>query len=134
MQYIDTSQDRPENSPLYSVNTGLDSFILFNNETLSEQVTLTELMVDREEEEHNTEVSKQFAAFENISKPNTSLELQIICPSLLNLDNEENIPQHIEKLEELKQAQLRADIQGTSESTLVGEDNHQIDETENSPL
>ena len=48
MQYTITSQDRPQKSPLYSVNTGLDSFILFNDETLSEQVTLTELMADRE--------------------------------------------------------------------------------------
>ena len=50
MQYTVTSQDKPQNSPLYSVNIGLDSFILFNDETFSEKVTLTELMADREEE------------------------------------------------------------------------------------
>ena len=58
MQYMVTSQDRPQNSPLYSVNTGLDSFILFNDESFTEQVTLNALMADREEEEHNAEVSK----------------------------------------------------------------------------
>ena len=58
MQYTVTSQDRPQNSPLYSVNTGLDYFILFNDEILSEQFIVTELMADREEEEHNTEVSQ----------------------------------------------------------------------------
>ena len=41
MQYTVTSQDKPQNSPIYSVNTGLDSFIMFNDETLREQVTLT---------------------------------------------------------------------------------------------
>ena len=54
MQYTVTSQDRPQNSPIYYVNTGLDSFIMFNDETLAEQVTLTELMADREGEENNT--------------------------------------------------------------------------------
>ena len=58
MQYIVTSQEKPQNSPLYSVNTGLDSFILFNEEKLDEQVTLTEFMADREEEVNTTELSK----------------------------------------------------------------------------
>ena len=58
MQYMVTSQNRPQNSPLYSVKTGLDSFILFNDQTFSEQVTLSDLMIDREEEEDNAGVSK----------------------------------------------------------------------------
>ena len=58
MQYTVTSQDRPQKYPLYSINIDLDSFILFNDETFSEQVTLTGLMADREEEEHSAEVSK----------------------------------------------------------------------------
>ena len=41
MKYTVTSQDKPQNSPLYSMNTGLNSFILFNDEIFSEQVTLT---------------------------------------------------------------------------------------------
>ena len=40
MKYMVTSHDRPQNSPIYSVNTGLDSFIMFNNETPSEQAHL----------------------------------------------------------------------------------------------
>ena len=63
MQYTVTSQDIPQKSSLYSVNTGLNSFIMCNDETFSEQVTLTGLMADREEEEHNAGVSKQFATF-----------------------------------------------------------------------
>ena len=58
MKFTVTSQDRPQNSPLYSVNTSLDYFIMFNDETLSEQVTLTELMADREEEVNTNELSK----------------------------------------------------------------------------
>ena len=88
IQYMVTSQKIPQNSPLYSANTSLDSFILFNHETFSEQVTLTELMADREEEEDNTEVSKQFSKPENCSKQNTGLELQIIHPFILNLESQ----------------------------------------------
>ena len=75
MQYTVKSQDRSQNSPLYSVNIGLDSFILFNEETLDEQVTLTELMADREEEVNTSELSKQFAEPLNNSEPNLGLEL-----------------------------------------------------------
>ena len=92
MQYMVTSQDRPQNSPLYSVNTGLDSFILFNQEILDEQVNLIELMADRKEEVNTTEMSKQYAKPVNNSIANTGLELQIMRPSLFNLDGQENIP------------------------------------------
>ena len=56
MKFIVTSQDKPQKSPLYFVNTGLDSFIMFNDETLGEKVTLSGLMANREEEEHNVGV------------------------------------------------------------------------------
>ena len=60
MQYTVTSQDKPQNYPFYSVNKGLDSFLMFNDETLGEQVTLTGLMANREEEEQdNVDVSEQ---------------------------------------------------------------------------
>ena len=58
MKYMVTSQERPQNSPLYFVNTGLDSFIPFNDEAFSEQETLTKLAADREKEEDKTKVSK----------------------------------------------------------------------------
>ena len=70
----------------------------------------------------------------NISKPNTGPELQVVCPLLLNLDSQENNPQPNEEPEELKQTQLNDDITQQSRSTLVEEDNHQTDETKNSPL
>ena len=111
MQYMVTSQERPQNSPIYSVNTGLESFILFNDETFSEQVTLTKLMADREEEADETEVSKQFAKPKNYSKQNNGLELQITHPLLLNLESQEISPQHNEKPKELKQIQPSFDIQ-----------------------
>ena len=122
-----TSQKRPQNSPLYSVNTGLDSFIIFNDETLTEQVTLIELMADREEEEDNTEVSKQFTKPENYIKKNTGIELQLIHPFLLNIESQESSPQCNEKPEELKQIQRSADLQEQSKSALVEEDSNQTD-------
>ena len=67
-------------------------------------------MADREEEKPNAEVSKQFAAFEDISKLNKDLELQVRCPLLLNFHNQENNPQINENLGESKQIQLSAEI------------------------
>ena len=59
-------------------------------------------MADREEEEHDAEVSEQFAEPVNTSKSNKDLELQVMCPLLLNLVSQENNPQPNEKPEELK--------------------------------
>ena len=58
MQYSVTSQDRPQNSPLYAVSSSLDSFIMFNDETLTEQITLTGLIAETEEEGYNAELSR----------------------------------------------------------------------------
>ena len=100
MQYIVTSQDRPKKSPLYSMSTGLHYFIMFNDETLTKQITLMGSLAETKEEEYSTEVSNQFPVFENLSKPSTVLELQIINPLNLNLDSQENDPQPDEKIEE----------------------------------
>ena len=62
------------------------------------------------------------------------LELQVMHPLLLNLDNQDSNPQHTKKPEELKRIQLSVDIPKQPESTLVEEDKHQIDELESSPL
>ena len=90
-------------------------------------------MTNREEEVNITEESKQFVVFENISKPITGLELQVMRPLLLNLDSQEKNPQHSEKYEVLKRIQLSADSPQQPESTLVVEDSTQ-DQTEISPL
>ena len=134
MKYTVTSQDRPQNSPMYSLNTGLDSFIMFNEETLGEQVTLTGLMADREDEANTTELSKQFAEPLSISKLNKGLKLQVMHPLLLNIENQESGPQPNNISEEMKQIQLSVDTQEQSESTVVEEDVHQTDEIETIPL
>ena len=90
---------------------GLDSFILFNEETLDEQVTLTELTADRKEEEHNAERLEQFAAFDDISKPSKGLELQLMCHFILNLDTKENDSQINANPGESKHIQLSTDTQ-----------------------
>ena len=37
MKYMVSSQEKPDKSPLYSIHTDLDSFILYNDENLNEQ-------------------------------------------------------------------------------------------------
>ena len=67
MKYMVSSQDIPQKSPLYSIHTGLDSFILFNDEIFNEQETLTDLVAtphynvveDIEKEGDLTKRSKQ---------------------------------------------------------------------------
>ena len=38
MKYMVSSQDRPNNTPLYSIHSDIDSFILYNEEDNDEQV------------------------------------------------------------------------------------------------
>ena len=102
MKYTVTSQDKPQNSPMYYVNTGLDYFIMFNEETLGEQVTLIGLMVDREEEANTTELPKQFVEPLSIIKLNKGLKLQVMHPLLLNIKSQESGPQPSNISEEMK--------------------------------
>ena len=63
-------------------------------------------MADSEEEKPNSEVSKQFDAFEIISQPKKGSDPRFVCPLLLKIENQENNLQHSEKPEVLKQIQL----------------------------
>ena len=38
MKYMVRNQDRPNNTPLYSIHSNLDSFILYNEDDINEQV------------------------------------------------------------------------------------------------
>ena len=100
MQYTVTSQDRPQKSPLYAINTSLDSFIMFNDETLTGQIISKELMAETEGQEHNAELPKQSIVSEDPSTLNIGLELQVINPLNLKLDSQQDNPQPDEKLEE----------------------------------
>ena len=42
MKYMVRSQDRPNNTPLYSIHSDLDSFILYNEYDINEQVNENE--------------------------------------------------------------------------------------------
>ena len=42
MKYMVSSQENPDNSPLYYIHTDLDSFILYNDENINDQVTENE--------------------------------------------------------------------------------------------
>ena len=73
MKYMVSNQERPENSPLYSIHTDLDSFILFNDDIPKEQelisektsnpviTSLSNIATAIDEEENKGEIKKQFA-------------------------------------------------------------------------
>ena len=42
MKYMVSSQDRPNNTPLYYIHSNLDSFILYNEDEINEQVNENE--------------------------------------------------------------------------------------------
>ena len=42
MKYMVSSQERPDNTPLYSIHSELDSFILYNENDIDEQVNENE--------------------------------------------------------------------------------------------
>ena len=69
MQFMVTSQDRPQNSPLYAISASLDSFIMFNDEALTEQIISTESMAETEEEEHNVVQIGRASCRERVSSP-----------------------------------------------------------------
>ena len=100
MQYTVTSQDRLQNSPLYAASTSLDSFIMFNDEELTEQFVSIESTAEAKEEENNAQVPKRSIVSEDPSKLNTGLELHVINPLNLKLDSQQDNPQPDEKLEE----------------------------------
>ena len=43
MKYMVSSLDRPNNTPMYSIHSNIDSFILCNEEDINEQVTEVEI-------------------------------------------------------------------------------------------
>ena len=51
MKYMVSSQEKPDKSPLYSIHTDIDSFILYNDENLNEKVTVNEKTSIEEEEQ-----------------------------------------------------------------------------------
>ena len=97
-------------------------------------MTLSDLMISREAEEDNVGVSEQLAEPVNSSKQNTGLELQIMCPLLLNIEIQESNPQPNKKSEELKQVQQCADLQEQFDSTLIEEHSNPNDKLKTNPL
>ena len=81
-------------------------------------------MANREEEVNTTKLSKQFVEPLNDIKPKVGLELQVMCPSLLNIESQECIPQINENLGESKQIQLSVEIPQQPLSIIVEEDSN----------
>ena len=67
MKYTVSKLDRPNNTPIYSIHSDLDSFILYNENDISEQVN------DNEEElspsEQSNQLSNQEKDLQNSSSP-----------------------------------------------------------------
>ena len=61
MKYMVSSQEKPHNYPLYYVHSDLDSFILYNDEDINEQVA-------REEKDHHREQVDQMEIIQHKSK------------------------------------------------------------------
>ena len=59
MKYMVSSQEKLDKSPLYSIHTDLDSFIIYNDENLNEKVIENEKKIEQEEKEE--EQPKHFA-------------------------------------------------------------------------
>ena len=81
-------QEGPKNSPLYSIHTDLDSFILYNDEISNEQGLINEtstkivatpspnIVASIDEEENKEKTKKQLANSENHNKQITGIEHQ----------------------------------------------------------
>ena len=107
MKFMVSCPEKPENSPLYSVHTDLNSFILFNNESIDEpeledkdsnnRVGPTDLniMATLDIEENERENFEQCTESETQSEQNQDYKLQINHHSELHTHHEEqNIPHH----------------------------------------
>ena len=107
-----TSQERPDNSPLQSIHTNLDSFILYNDEIPNEQELFNEtspnlvfpphpnIVASIDEEENKEKTESKFANSENYSKQITVLEVQNSHKNSADHENQRIKPQNIENLEE----------------------------------
>ena len=137
-----SSQERPENSPLYSIHTDLDSFILYNDDISNEQElineTSTKLVAIIDEEENKEETKRQFASSENHSKEITSIKHQNNHEHSTNQKNQRKNPQDIENIEEQNEDKHCAILQEQNSHKLGQqnrEDHNEINEkSENSPL
>ena len=54
MNYMASNQERPNNTPLYSIHSDLDSFILCNEEDINEQVSEAETDLDTLQQSNQT--------------------------------------------------------------------------------
>ena len=98
MKYIVSNQERPNNSPLYSIHTNLDSFIPFNDDIPKEKELISEgtskAMITQlsnipttiDEEENGEEIKKKSVNLEIHRKQITGLEVQNNLTN--NADNE----------------------------------------------
>ena len=104
MKFMVSSQEKSENSPLYSVHIDLDSFILYNDESFDELELESEkspnITKNMEGRDRKGEDLKKFAKSENYSKQNREYEKPTVHQLSANHESQEERPQLHEKFKE----------------------------------
>ena len=112
MKYMVSNQEIPENSPLYSIHTDLDSLILYNDDIPNEQELVNEtssnivvtthmnIVAENDEEENEEETKRQFADSESYSEQITGFKVRKSHKNNVYHQKQRIKPQNIEHLEE----------------------------------
>ena len=81
MKYMVSSQDRPKNTPLYSIHSDLDSFILYNEDEINEKVNEQEEEKGLSEQSNQTpnEVHNSQSPCSHEQQHNGESELETLC-------------------------------------------------------
>ena len=107
MKFMVSSQEKSKNSPLFSVHTDLDSFIIYNVESFDELELESEqspsITEDIGGEDRKEEDLKQFSKSENYSKQNREYEQPTIHQLSASHESQEEMPQLHENFKEQDQ-------------------------------
>ena len=101
MKFMVSSPEKPENSPLYSIHTDLDTFILYNDESINKseledrnsdnqlEAPNLEIMVVLDIEENERETFEQCVETKNLSEQSQDCKQHITHHSELHENPEE---------------------------------------------
>eukprot|EP00253_Pinus_taeda_P028367 PITA_28367 len=92
MKYMVSSEDKPQNFPIYAVHSNIDSYILFNDNTgptNDEEIQSIKQDQHINEETPNLETFVDDSKDKNVQKdkPNASQDLKLLMPSTTIIDN-----------------------------------------------
>ena len=98
MKYMVSSQEKPDNSPIYSIHTELDSFIIYNDENINEQGEGDDTPIIGKDGRKEKNL-KQFANLEHHNKHDEDHRQQTNHPHKADHGKQDQT-QHNENLEE----------------------------------